>query len=167
VEVRAGGRAIRTEVAPDGTIVQRVAPVVTGERETIRIDGRPVTFVPVDVGNPHAVVPSDAVTGDELRRIGPALERHPRFPGRTNVQLAQAAGRSAVDARVWERGVGETPSSGSSAVAVAAAAARLGWCDDRVTVRFPGGDLLVELDGSGASLTGPAVEICRGELAAR
>jgi diaminopimelate epimerase len=109
-----------------------------------------VRFTPVDVGNPHAVVDGDPA---ELPRLGPLLERHPRFPGRTNVQVARRIGDRAIEARVWERGVGETGSSGTSAVAVAAA---FGAAD--VTVRFPGGDLHVRLEGDRAYLTGPAEE---------
>ena len=66
---------------------------------------------------------------------------------------------------VWERGVGETLSSGTSSVAAAAAAVANGWCESPVEVHLPGGDLRVELDAGGrASLTGPAEEICRVEL---
>jgi diaminopimelate epimerase len=67
---------------------------------------------------------------------------------------------------VWERGAGETLSSGTSSVAAAAAAVANGWCESPVSVHLPGGDLLVELDREGsARLTGPAEEICRVELA--
>ena len=85
-----------------------------GEPE--EVDG--IRFTPVDVGNPHAVVEGDP---DELPRIGPLLETHPRFPQRTNVQVARRLGDGEVEARVWERGVGETARPGTSAVAVAAA----------------------------------------------
>jgi diaminopimelate epimerase len=61
---------------------------------------------------------------------------------------------------VWERGAGETLSSGSSSVAAAAAAVANGWCESPVHVHLPGGDLLVQLDENGqARLTGPAVEL--------
>ena len=85
-------------------------------------------------------------------RIGPLLERHPRFPERTNVQVARVDGPGEVTARVWERGVGETASSGTSAIAVAAATHRQGT----VRVHFPGGDLAVDLVDGRATLTGPA-----------
>jgi diaminopimelate epimerase len=105
-------------------------------------------YTPVDVGNPHAVVEADPA---ELPEIGPALETHPRFPNRTNVQVARRLDDETIEARVWERGVGETESSGTSAIAVAAA---FGAKD--VRIRFPGGDLHVRLDGSRAYLTGAA-----------
>ena len=106
------------------------------------------TVVRVDVGNPHAVVEGDPA---ELPRLGPLLEAHERFPQRTNVQVARRTSGREIEARVWERGVGETASSGSSAVAVAAA---LGLRP--ATVRFPGGPLEVRFEGRRAFLTGPA-----------
>ncbi|HZC30279.1 MAG TPA: hypothetical protein VE261_02100, partial [Gaiellaceae bacterium] len=80
------------------------------------------------------------------------LETHPRFPERTNVQVVRIDGDGGVTARVWERGVGETTASGSSAVAVAAATHR----DGDVLVHFPGGDLRVRLHDGSATLVGPA-----------
>jgi len=115
------------------------------ERE--RVAGLDVTSV--SVGNPHAVVVGDP--GD-LPLIGPLLETHPRFPNRTNVQVVRIDGPGEVTARVWERGVGETSASGSSAVAVAAATHGEG----DVLVHFPGGDLRVRLHDGRATLTGPA-----------
>src|SRR5438445_13052721 len=91
--------------------------------------------LPISVGNPHAVVEGDP---DDLPLIGPLLETHPRFPERTNVQVARLDEPGEITARVWERGVGETTASGTSAVAVAAALGQ-----DPATVRFPGGELEV------------------------
>jgi diaminopimelate epimerase len=119
--------------------------VQVSPRETV--DG--IELTPVDVGNPHAVVQGDPA---ELRRLGPFLETHSRFPNRTNVQIARIDGPGEVTARVWERGVGETTASGSSAVAVAAATHGEG----EVLVHFPGGDLRVRLRDGRATLTGPA-----------
>jgi len=104
------------------------------------------------VGNPHAVVLGDP---GEIRRLGPLLETHPRFPERTNVQIARVDRPGEVTARVWERGVGETTASGTSAVAVAAAT----HADGDVVVHFPGGDLRVRLEAGRAWLTGPAERV--------
>ena len=106
----------------------------------------------VVVGNPHAVVVGDPA---DLGRIGPLLETHPHFPNRTNVQVARVDAPGEVTARVWERGVGETSASGSSAVAVAAATHGEG----EVLVHFPGGDLRVELHDGRATLIGPAERV--------
>jgi diaminopimelate epimerase len=144
VTVRVGGREVPSRMLPGGLVEQTIGPVVVGEPEVV--DG--IRFTPVDVGNPHAVVEGDPA---ELDRVGPLLETHRRFPGRTNVQVARRLDEHTIEARVWERGVGETAASGTSAVAVAAALAA-----DDVRVRFPGGDLHVRFENGRALLTGPA-----------
>ena len=144
VSVRVGGRVVVARIR-DAEVEQDMGPVRVLEPE--RVAGLDVT--PVDVGNPHAVVIGDP--GD-LPLIGPLLEAHPRFPNRTNVQVARVDGAGEVTARVWERGVGETRSSGTSAVAVAAAT----HGDGEIVVRFPGGDLRVRLAEGRATLIGPA-----------
>jgi diaminopimelate epimerase len=131
--------------APDGLYESDLGEIEVHGRE--RVAGLEVT--PVVVGNPHAVVVGDP---DELPRIGPLLETHPRFPQRTNVQVARVDAPGEVTARVWERGAGETSASGSSAVAVAAATHGEG----DVLVHFPGGDLRVRLHAGRATLIGPA-----------
>jgi diaminopimelate epimerase len=143
VTVRVGVREVRARMLDGPLVEQELGPVVVGSPE----EAAGVRFTAVDVGNPHAVVEGDPA---ELPRIGPLLEAHDRFPLRTNVQVARWTGDEIV-ARVWERGAGETASSGSSAVAVAAA---LGATD--VDVRFPGGPLHVRLEDGRAYLTGPA-----------
>jgi len=144
VAVRVGALTVRARMLDGDLVEQDLGVVVVGEPE--ELDG--VRFTPVDVGNPHAVVEGDPA---ELPRIGPLLETNERFPQRTNVQVARRDGGE-IEARVWERGVGETASSGSSAVAVAAA---LGAGE--ATVNFPGGALHVRFDDGRALLTGPAV----------
>jgi diaminopimelate epimerase len=160
-----GARSVTARIRGDGLIEQLLGPVAVGEPETIDVHGNPVELVAVDLGNPHAVVPTTDPARETLLRLGPLIETHRRFPGRTNVQLAHADGRHDVHALVWERGAGETAASGSSAVAVAAVAVALGWCDSPVTVHFPGGDLTVTLAAGAATLVGPAEEICTGETA--
>ncbi|MBO0708252.1 MAG: diaminopimelate epimerase, partial [Candidatus Dormibacteraeota bacterium] len=88
----------------------------------------------VDVGNPHCVVFGEPVTEARALQLGPLLERHPRFPNRTNVQLAEVRDPAHVSAVIWERGAGYTPASGTSASAVAAAAMRIGLAGDEVAV---------------------------------
>jgi len=143
VTVRVGPREVGARMLGGGFVEQSLA-YAAGEPETVA----GICFTPVDVGNPHAVVEGDPA---DVTRIGPLLERHPRFPNRTNVQVARRLDEDTIEARVWERGVGETDSSGTSAVAVAAA---FGAAD--VRIRFPGGDLHVRLDRGTAYLTGTA-----------
>jgi diaminopimelate epimerase len=148
VRIRVGPRTVVARILDGGEVEQELGPVEVRDRE--RIAGLDV--VPVSVGNPHAVVVGDP---DDLPVVGPLLENHPRFPGRTNVQVARIDGPGRVTARVWERGVGETASSGTSAIAVAAATHGEG----EVVVSFPGGDLRVRLDAGRAWLTGPAERV--------
>jgi diaminopimelate epimerase len=144
VRIRVGDRVVEARARADGQVEQDLGPVEIGPAEVV--DG--IEFVPVSVGNPHAVVFGDP---DAIGRIGPLLETHSRFPGRTNVQVARVDAPGSVTARVWERGVGETQSSGTSAVAVAAATHGEGT----VVVHFPGGDLTVRLADARATLIGP------------
>jgi diaminopimelate epimerase len=144
VQIRVGDRLTKAWVKGD-LVDQELGPVEVGASE--ELDG--VEFVPVSVGNPHAVVRGDPA---EIGRIGPLLERHPRFTSGTNVQVGRVAGPGRITARVWERGVGETSSSGTSAVAVAAA-----LCGEGETeVSFPGGKLVVRVVGGRAYVRGPA-----------
>lgn len=143
-----------------------IGPIEVHEPETLDLDDEQIELTHVSVGNPHAVVRREPDV-EELRRIGPLLERHERFPGRTNVQLVRVDGPHEVTALVWERGAGETSASGSSAVAVAGAVIANGWCESPITVHMPGGDLGVTLDGERrATLIGPAEKICTGETSA-
>ena len=148
----------------DGTEVELdVGAVEVGETETISVGSEQVELTPVSVGNPHAVIRREPERA-ELLRLGPLVESHQRFPERTNVQLVRVDNPNELTVGVWERGAGETLSSGTSAVAASAAAVANGWCESPVTVHLAGGDLLVELAGGEARLTGPAEEICFVEL---
>ena len=164
VRIRAGGRRLPARIDGDRVEID-LGEVDVGRPETLEVDGERVEFTPVSVGNPHAVIRREA-SREELLRLGPLVERHGRFPDRTNVQLVRVDGPNDLSVLVWERGAGETQASGSSAVAAAAAAITHGWCDGPVRVRLPGGTLGVDLRERRAILEGPAEEICRGELLA-
>jgi diaminopimelate epimerase len=144
VRIRVGGRLTHARISGE-LVEQELGPVEVGPAE--RLQG--IEFVPVSVGNPHAVVEGDPA---EIERIGPLLETNSRFPGRTNVQVGRPDGPRRVVARIWERGVGETSSSGTSAVAVAAALRGEGETE----VSFPGGVVRVRIEGGQAYVTGPA-----------
>jgi len=98
--------------------------------------------VRVDVGNPHCVLFVDELSDALVTGLGPLLERHERFPQRTNVEFVQPAD-GALRARVWERGVGETQACGTGACALATAAVESGRSVFPVRVDYPGGPLLV------------------------
>jgi diaminopimelate epimerase len=159
--LKVGGRTVPARVEGEDVEVD-LGPVEVGRPEAIEVDGERLEFTPASVGNPHAVFGREP-TREELLRLGPAVERHERFPDRTNVQLVRADGPGDLTVLVWERGVGETPASGSSAAAAAAVAVVHGWCETPVRVRLPGGTLDVDIREGRAILRGPVSEICRGE----
>lgn len=150
---RTGGDVARIHVGERLVEVRRVGELYESDMGEVQVFPQEhvagVDLIRVIVGNPHAVVVGDPA---DIVAIGPALETHAHFPNRTNVQVVHVDGPGEVTARVWERGVGETTASGSSAVAVAAATHGEG----AVLVHFPGGDLRVRLRGGRATLTGPA-----------
>jgi diaminopimelate epimerase len=134
-------------------------------RETLAVDDQRLTVTCVSVGNPHCVIFTDALDVDEVKRLGPKIERHPSFPNRINVQFAKLLGRDRVSILIWERGAGYTLASGTSSCAVAAACVKNGLTDRTVTIESPGGALAVSIaDTWELTLTGPVSEICRGRL---
>jgi diaminopimelate epimerase len=114
----------------------------------------------VSMGNPHLVLfVEDDPERFHVAHIGEVLERDDRFPEGTNVEFARV-GPNAIEARVWERGSGETMACGSGACAIAVAAHEAGLAGPRSIVGFPGGEVDVERreDGS-VTLTGPATRV--------
>jgi diaminopimelate epimerase len=165
VTIVVGTREVVARIRDEQDVEMDMGPVEVAPTESLDVDGIALDFTPVSVGNPHAVIAREPDRA-ELLRLGPLVENHPRFPERTNVQLMRVDSRTEATAGVWERGAGETLSSGTSACAVAAAAVANGWCESPVIVHLAGGDLLVELDERmHARLTGAAEEICHGETA--
>lgn len=136
--------------------------------QPIDVHGQSLTFTGVSVGNPHCIVFREQGaqwTEDELRSLGPALENHPLFPRRTNVQLAVPVGPHAIYILIWERGAGPTQASGSSASAAASAAVRLGLVKSPVAVKAPGGTLHIDVDARyDLTMKGPVAEVARGVL---
>lgn len=166
VRIRVGPREVVARMREGLEVETDMGPVEVGDPEQLDVDGETLEFTPASVGNPHAVVRREP-DRESLLRLGPLIENHSRFPERTNVQLVRVDGPRDLTVGVWERGAGETLSSGTSAVATAGVAVARGWCESPVTVHLAGGDLVVELDESmEARLTGPAQEIFSGEASA-
>ncbi len=120
----------------------------------------------LSMGNPHAVILLESDPDElHLEQLGPAFERHELFPDRTNAEFIRVISRNTIHMRVWERGSGETMACGTGACAAAAVAARLGLCDfgTPVTVKLPGGELVI-VCGSDYHMTmeGPAVTVYEG-----
>ncbi len=133
--------------------------------EAVEVQGGVLRVTAVNVGNPHCVVFTQDLGQVDLLRLGPALECHPLFPQRTNVQFAQVLAPDRVRIRIWERGAGHTLASGSSACAVAAACVRRGLTGRRLRVEMEGGTLRVSVEeGYRLRMTGPASEVYTGQL---
>lgn len=168
VEVASG--VVRCRVDPDAVTVEMGTATLEPDQIPCRVQlfdtplevcGATLRATAVGMGNPHCVVFLDAdLDGLPWRSWGAALERDGRFPNRTNVQIARILGPSLIEARIWERGAGETQASGSSACAVAVAARALSLADAAVQVRMPGGSLSVTI-GQDLSVTlrGPVEEV--------
>ena len=129
------------------------------------IDGRELTLCLLSMGNPHAVTFfSQSVADFPLAEIGPKVERHPMFPQGTNFEAARVLSREKIEARVWERGVGETLACGSGASAMGVAARLLDYVDRHVDIILAGGTLSISWDRAGeVLLSGPVKEAFAGE----
>ena len=159
IETDAGTRRVEV-LRRKGTIVGARAemgvPIVVERDARIAVGETPVEATLVDMGNPHCVVFVADVERADVARLGPALERHERFPQRSNVSFAELAGPAELHVRTWERGVGETAACGTGVSAAAVAAIVRGRARSPVDVKAHGGRLEVRWDGAGPlHLAGP------------
>ncbi len=122
------------------------------------------TVHPFAIGNPHAVLFVDDVDDTDVAGIGAEIENDPLFPNRTNVEFVQVLEDGGIAARIWERGVGETPASGTGATAAAYIAHTVANVDLPVEVHLPGGVLSVTFDDVGAWMEGPAETVFSGSI---
>ncbi|MDQ6915002.1 MAG: diaminopimelate epimerase [Actinomycetota bacterium] len=163
------------------TAAGEIRPTITGEttctvdmgrardagRGILEAGGREWDFHELAIGNPQcAIFVGEELEELDLAAIGPGIERHERFPNRTNVSFVRELSPGVVRARIFERGVGETLSSGTGASGAAVAYVLRGG-ESPVAVRLDGGELEVEVgEDLHVNLTGWAVPVYRGELAA-
>jgi diaminopimelate epimerase len=130
-----------------------------------RVQGRDAVLV--DAGNPQCAIPVENFDFD-WRGLGAAIENDPMFPKRTNVSFIRGAGEHALDVRFWERGAGETNSSGTGSTGAAVAAVARGILKSPVTVHTPAGPLELKMQAGSTSatstayLTGPAAKVAEG-----
>jgi diaminopimelate epimerase len=124
----------------------------------LEVEGVQLAIGAVSLGNPHAVLTVASVEAAPVAMLGPAIERHPRFPRRVNAGFMEIVDRGHIRLRVYERGAGETQSCGSGACAAVAVGRRRGLLDPEVRVSVRGGELRVNWAGVGehAWLSGPA-----------
>ena len=167
--VRDGGKTVQVEMGRVSFWSDQIP--VTGKHrevlgESIAVGGRTFSFCAATIGNPHCVLPLPEVNADLAKQYGPALEVHPDFPKRINVQFMKVLDRRNIQIEIWERGAGYTLASGSSSSAAAAVAHRLGLADSSITVHMPGGAIAIEI-GSDFSIlmTGEVRKVCEGLIA--
>ncbi|HKL00246.1 MAG TPA: diaminopimelate epimerase [Desulfotignum sp.] len=129
-------------------------------------DEHQVTATVVKVGNPHAVVFVDNLAEVDVQKQGRALEVHPRFPEKTNVEFIQVMDEQTLQMKVWERGAGITLACGTGACAALTAAHLTGRTKNQVTVRLDGGNLSIFWDKKTNHLykTGPARLVFEGVI---
>jgi diaminopimelate epimerase len=122
-----------------------------------------VLITPVSMGNPHAIIFD--TDGLDPAVFGPALEGHPVFPAKTNVEFVTVVSPTHVKVTVWERGCGFTLACGTGACAVAVAGVLLGKTNRQITVSLPGGDLAIDWPDHNATvkMTGPATTVYTGQ----
>ena len=132
----------------------------------LEVAGRTLEIGAVSLGNPHAVLTVASVEAAPVGTLGPAIERHPRFPRRVNAGFLEIVDRTHLRLRVYERGAGETLACGTGACAAAAVARRRGLIDAEVRVEMRGGELRVNWAGRGEHiwLSGPAEVSFEGQV---
>ena len=160
VRVDMGAPKVNCEEVPCllGTGVVRRAPVT--------VLGRTFEVTPVCTGNPHGVILLDEPVEDfELAKYGPALETHPVFPKKANIEFVNVLSQDRLRMRVWERGSGITLACGTGSCAALVAAHLCGACGRRATVVLDGGELVDEWDEATGHvfMTGPAAFVFDGE----
>jgi diaminopimelate epimerase len=147
--------------AADGAGALNEAPMYT-----LNVGGADLEIGAVSMGNPHAVLRVSDVKTAPVERFGPSIERHARFPKRTNVGFMQIVSRDHIRLRVFERGAGETLACGTGACAAVAVGRRDGLLDEQVRVDLPGGTAMVSWAAMGEHvwLTGPATTVFTGSI---
>lgn len=139
------------------------AKEVIGEK--LEVDDREYEINCVSMGNPHCVILKEELKIDEIKSYGKSIENHCQFPNRTNVQFAKVISRSEAEILIWERGAGFTLASGSSSCAVASVLRKKNLVDNKVKIKMPGGELLIEIDDNwNIKMTGEVRQIAEGIL---
>ena len=132
----------------------------------VTIGGQAYRISCVSMGNPHCVIFVDDVEAVDLEKVGPMIENCDLFPRRANVSFACVRDPYTIRMRVWERGIGETMACGTGACAVVATAVKKGLCPfgQEISVRLPGGELVIRWDENGIFKTGDAVKDFEGVI---
>ncbi len=167
-QVLDAGRLVRVEMGRaifDSLLIPVAGPQREVIGETLMAGETELKYCAVTLGNPHCVILRDTISADEARRLGPLVERDPRFPKRTNVQFLKVLDSENIQIEIWERGAGYTLASGSSSCAAASVAYRLGMCGPQVAVHMPGGRLDISIYPDWTILmVGPVARVCSGTI---
>ena len=131
---------------------------------TVMVGGQSVRLGVVNIGNPHAIIPTEQIDSSTVATLGALLSQHQRFPEGVNVGFMQVIDPQNIRLRVYERGTGETLACGSSACAAVAVGRRHGMLQERVAVNQPGGSLAIHWQGPDTPIlmTGPAMTVYTG-----
>ena len=168
LETEAGKvKSIRVNMGQPGLTPESIPTTLSEVKEQpLTANGQTYTVTCVSMGNPHCVIFVDDVQRLDLEKIGPALENHPAFPERANIEFVRICGENEAEMRVWERGSGETWACGTGACAVTVACALTGRTGRRVLVHLRGGDLTIFWDEqtNEVEMTGPAEFVFDGEV---
>ena len=161
------GRPVLAPAKIPTTLGSGEGPVLDASLEVTTDRGdEKVTLSCVSMGNPHAVVVVDDVDVAPVHELGRAIEHHPAFPNRVNVEFIEVLDRGHIRQRTWERGTGETLACGSGACAVAVSSMLRGAVDAQVEIALRGGVLQIAWQGgdSHVFMTGPAAEVFTGRF---
>jgi diaminopimelate epimerase len=141
-------------------------PLFDDTLTTLNVNGDDIKVSVLSMGNPHCILDVADVHSADVAALGPVIEQHSSFPNRSNVGFMHIVDRVTIDLRVYERGAGETLACGTGACAAVASGRRRGLLDDEVTVRLPGGQLVVSWRGGDEPvwLTGDAEWVSEGKI---
>jgi diaminopimelate epimerase len=169
-EVISNGSLLTVRVDMGEPILTRNLIPMQGEGSSHGIElqaaGNSFTVTGVSMGNPHCIIFVDDIDSVPVDQWGPAIENHPLFPAKTNVEFVQVLNRKEAIMRVWERGAGITLACGTGTCAAVVGGVINGKTDRSATVHLLGGDLFIEWDAQNnhVYMTGPAVEVYSGQI---
>jgi diaminopimelate epimerase len=170
---RKAGKVVkfRANMGKPGLTAEQIPLVIKPEAGTVvninsmlsynvKVNGMTLKLNCVSMGNPHAVhFMEEPVSEFPMAKIGPLVENLPIFPNRVNFEVARVLSKHQLEARVWERGVGETLACGSGSCAITVASKLAGHTENDVQIKLPGGTLDVEWNKSGDVILGGPAEI--------
>ena len=158
IQVDMGEPILRADLIP---VLGQGEPVVG---QFLEVLGETFQYTAVSMGNPHCIIFVEDFSALDFESVGPAIEKHPLFPRKTNVEFIQVNSPQEITMKVWERGAGPTLACGTGACASVVAAVLNAKIERAVTVHLPGGDLFIEWGPDNhVYMTGPATYVFKGE----